>query len=605
MAEAAVLHVIGGNDRGKLFELTRAETRIGRGTDQDLVLADIAISRRHVTILREGSRYRLRDLGSGNGTLLNSQKVDTVLLNDGDQIELGNTLMRFDHGASKPLASAAPLVSSTRPPAANAANTMPPQMKPATSAPPVRAASLAAQAAASESPDATPSDAISNPVAPLPTSSTDRGALEFAFKLVDTRVKQIAIFGAMAVMLFVGMGIVVNRFFFVKPQVVASDAEQAYRQGLRQFATGDYAQARLSFAEAAKLEPESAEAKRYVRQCDTEVNAKNAMDSAQKSLAAQHYVDAEKALSSVESISVRHDSAMVLYKKNAQAASVELIDLARRTMSTDPKAASDQLNDALRYDPESREARDLLSHPQKNTTPTTPSTPVFVKQSETTVSKKHKEVDLAPLPPLKEEKISKGGGALIESRVAMVAYRGKDFATAESALRQDAKTQSGKQAQRLNEAANDLKQLKSTLDRAQGEEQKSPDQAVKDYQTAFNLDAKVSRGVQAPYIRGKLGKAQNSWAQQAFQQGKLDEAFRAAREGQKMGTGDGGVLKQLEGKAVELTNKGLNVQKSNLTQAKSYWRMVLKIVPDNSATYLKAYNLINNSVGPHKDEDED
>jgi len=100
----AVLHIIGGNDRGKQHELTRATTSIGRGTDQDVVLADIAVSRRHVTILMEGQRFRLKDLGSGNGSLVNGQRMDSVILNDGDQIEIGNTLMRFDHATSMPLA---------------------------------------------------------------------------------------------------------------------------------------------------------------------------------------------------------------------------------------------------------------------------------------------------------------------------------------------------------------------------------------------------------------------------------------------------------------------------------------------------------------------
>src|SRR5262249_35247484 len=42
-----VLQVIGGNDRGKTHPLTKPLTTIGRGADQDCILADIAVSRRH------------------------------------------------------------------------------------------------------------------------------------------------------------------------------------------------------------------------------------------------------------------------------------------------------------------------------------------------------------------------------------------------------------------------------------------------------------------------------------------------------------------------------------------------------------------------------
>jgi hypothetical protein len=55
---AGVLHVVGGNDRGNKYDLKSAETRIGRGADQDVVLTDIAVSRRHITIAQ-----RARSIG--------------------------------------------------------------------------------------------------------------------------------------------------------------------------------------------------------------------------------------------------------------------------------------------------------------------------------------------------------------------------------------------------------------------------------------------------------------------------------------------------------------------------------------------------------------
>src|SRR6478735_4897609 len=108
MPPVGVLHVIGGHDRGKRFELNLPQMHIGRGADQDVVLSDIAVSRRHVTVHQEGARYRIRDLGSGNGTLVNGQRVDSHILVDGAHIEIGQTVMRFEHVASK--AAAAPPV---------------------------------------------------------------------------------------------------------------------------------------------------------------------------------------------------------------------------------------------------------------------------------------------------------------------------------------------------------------------------------------------------------------------------------------------------------------------------------------------------------------
>ena len=74
---------------------------------------------------------------------------------------------------------------------------------------------------------------------------------------------------------------------------------------------------------------------------------------------------------------------------------------------------------------------------------------------------------------------------------------------------------------------------------------------------------------------------------------------------QRSGAGDGGMLRQLEAKAKELTDKGAAVQKSNPGQAKQYWHQAIKIVPSSSPSYARAYQLLNAGGGGHKDEDED
>lgn len=87
------LSVERGKDEGREFVLQEGENGVGRGIDNDVILSDVAVSRRHLKIVREGDRLTLRDLGSGNGTMLNGVKVSTAALSDGDRIELGETAL--------------------------------------------------------------------------------------------------------------------------------------------------------------------------------------------------------------------------------------------------------------------------------------------------------------------------------------------------------------------------------------------------------------------------------------------------------------------------------------------------------------------------------
>jgi len=102
MGKYGILRVVSGNDQGKQIELNRQLTSIGRGADQMLVIADIAVSRRHIQIHLSPSGYRMQDMGSPNGTMVNGKRVADVQLVDGDQIEVGNSLLRFEHPPSRP-----------------------------------------------------------------------------------------------------------------------------------------------------------------------------------------------------------------------------------------------------------------------------------------------------------------------------------------------------------------------------------------------------------------------------------------------------------------------------------------------------------------------
>jgi hypothetical protein len=88
---------------GKRYPLLHARTDIGRGSDADITVEDTGTSRRHVEILWDGRRAKVRDLGSTNGSKLNGSPVTEAVLEPESVITIGRTNITF-----RVLAQAAP-----------------------------------------------------------------------------------------------------------------------------------------------------------------------------------------------------------------------------------------------------------------------------------------------------------------------------------------------------------------------------------------------------------------------------------------------------------------------------------------------------------------
>jgi len=72
-----------------------SSTVVGRGSGCDLVIRDLAASRRHLEIRDVNGTYQCRDLDSSNGTLINGELTAARELKDGDEIRIGTTPLRF------------------------------------------------------------------------------------------------------------------------------------------------------------------------------------------------------------------------------------------------------------------------------------------------------------------------------------------------------------------------------------------------------------------------------------------------------------------------------------------------------------------------------
>jgi len=97
------LIVIKGTDEGKQFEFEGGPLGIGRDSSNQIRLHDTEISRRHAE-LRQGKdgSYSLVDVGSANGTFLNNQQVKECILQSGDHIQIGQSVLVYSGGKVEP-----------------------------------------------------------------------------------------------------------------------------------------------------------------------------------------------------------------------------------------------------------------------------------------------------------------------------------------------------------------------------------------------------------------------------------------------------------------------------------------------------------------------
>ena len=70
--------------------LDRDLYRLGRGTDNEIVIPDEGVSRHHARLERRGEAWEYTDLDSTNGSFVEGQRVRQVILQDGMRLQLGN-----------------------------------------------------------------------------------------------------------------------------------------------------------------------------------------------------------------------------------------------------------------------------------------------------------------------------------------------------------------------------------------------------------------------------------------------------------------------------------------------------------------------------------
>lgn len=118
-----------GPNPGRDFPLQKSEQFIGRDLNNDIVINDAEVSRRHARIFLQGTSYVIEDLGSTNGTYINGQRLmGPYVLRPGEIITLGEKInLVFEATSfSEPTVQPAAPIRAAQPPLVQAQPITPP-----------------------------------------------------------------------------------------------------------------------------------------------------------------------------------------------------------------------------------------------------------------------------------------------------------------------------------------------------------------------------------------------------------------------------------------------------------------------------------------------
>lgn len=94
-----VIYTVNSRELGKRFSLAAGPVQLGRGSDNTIILDNDSVSRRHARVEVRNGTYFLVDMNSTNGTYVNDELVHDHALSRGDQIKIGDTILKFLSGS--------------------------------------------------------------------------------------------------------------------------------------------------------------------------------------------------------------------------------------------------------------------------------------------------------------------------------------------------------------------------------------------------------------------------------------------------------------------------------------------------------------------------
>ena len=278
------LVVVAGKEEGQAFDLTDGTRVVGRSREADICLLDIQVSRRHAEVVADRNGVLVKDLGSGNGTLVNGEAITETRLVHGDEVAIGDHVLRFEEDG--PVAQAL--------------------------APVGRKGGLPA-----------PRTAMGMGAAPaaVPSVAAVRRARRSGGGGLDPRKKRLVIIGSAVGGLLLILGVVklaTGSSGSGQPSqqsAPAATAETDFDAGLALFKQAAYEDALAKFEASAQADPNLGKAKEYVKATKREMAAAAAIKRGDGLLADGKFDEARAAYKAVDSASLRYGDAQADLKR--------------------------------------------------------------------------------------------------------------------------------------------------------------------------------------------------------------------------------------------------------------------------------------------------
>lgn len=593
--------VVEGADIGKHARLGDTELTIGRGLDNHFVLADIAVSRRHTSILATDGRFLLTDLSSGNGTLVNNVRVETHVLQHGDQIEVGNTVLRFEDpegiealsGAPTMVASAEQLEreAEDRAAASNGTND-------------------GVEQAASDLDDRPRS--VSGAVDVLPVAPAVVTARELAMPKsgLSQRQRRLLIVGSAGVVALLGgmlaLKLIMSRGSDKQQRPHADPTElaaQHFDKGRRYFNAREWEKAREHYLKVFALAPGFDEAKRYAAQAEAEIRARDALRAARHLLDQKDYQAARRKLATLPSTSV-YAASVPAVKQQIDDEEVDALmasALQLRDKGDVPEALA-EVERARVISPTRDKVVALYQELKHGTTKSKGTT------RRRTVSRSAQTAPRTIQPTessTRRDTSQRSASPRLNTAIAL--YRKKDWSAAANAADAAATNLKGTQRQHAELMAASMRAVGQAYDAAIELQSRDPARAVKQLEAALRRDKKIRPGYHQAGLRSLLVKVARRMASEALASKRYEEAHRAVELLRRNGQADGqtkSIQSQLERAAMNLFTKAYAMRDRNPRQARQLWQQVIRMVPPSSPVYQKAYTWLNNATPTFQDEDE-